>query len=250
MRNLLGTITGVDIVAHDDGSANGMYDLAWVDLSGARVALEVTAAADGALMAMWKKLGDATATIDVPGLQAGWVVTIDAGADMGRLLGSLGDVLGHLEADGVDVLDATHPRSAGTPHELAQRIGIDRATAHDDVAAGSVVVTTVPISPARGGERGDDLAVWSSDHLSRAAQADIPTKLAAADAERREVFLLVPPFTTAPAVVVDLLLRNDPPTPRLSPTLPEPIDAVWIASTWRDGFVFHWNGHWTLHRKG
>lgn len=210
----------------------------------------MTAAADGALIAMWKKLGNGSTTVAVAGLGSGWVVNADAGTDIGRLLGSLGDVLGGMEREGVDHFDAEGRRGPGPLRQLAQRIGIERATMHPDVEPGSVVVTSDPVRPGPIGERGDDLAVWCADHLSRPAQADIPTKLAAAEADRREVFLLVPPFTTAPAPVVNLLLRSDPPTPRRSPVLPPPIDAVWIASTRQDGFVFHWNHHWTLHRKG
>jgi len=62
--------------------------------------------------------------------------------------------------------------------------------------------------------------------LAKPSQAHNVRKLAASGARERHVFVLVPGFTSAPAVI-DLLIAVDAPLPTITPVLPSEVTHVW-----------------------
>ena len=53
-RGVIAASLGLEVVQHDDGSADGMHDLDVYDGPARVAAVEVTAAADGQVIALWK----------------------------------------------------------------------------------------------------------------------------------------------------------------------------------------------------
>jgi hypothetical protein len=67
---------------------------------------------------------------------------------------------------------------------------------------------------------GDPLAEWLGDWTNDPSRSDNVSKLQAAGAAKRHLFILVPGFTGAPFAVNDLLISPEAPIPTIPPALP------------------------------
>ncbi len=234
---------GLPVLQHDDGSSERQHDLEVIGPDGTSSPVEVTAAADGESIALWKLMnGTAGRWID-PGICGGWFVGLLPGARAKRLRRELPGLLAMLEELGATSLD---PRPWGR-HDLeviGMELGIEHAQQSATGFPGSIYITVVQPNEQRGGfvpDSGDALAEWIGGFLGDARRRDVLQKLAATGAEDRHAFVLVPGFSTAPFEVIDLTMRDGAPAPRVDPELPPAVTDVWVASSWLSGHCFHWS---------
>ncbi len=75
-RRMIAAATGLQVVQHDDGSADGMHDLDLFEGQHRIGAIEVTAAADGELIALWNLMNGRGDRWIEPDLKGGWMVTL------------------------------------------------------------------------------------------------------------------------------------------------------------------------------
>ncbi|MEI4274241.1 hypothetical protein TEK04_21180 [Klenkia sp. LSe6-5] len=86
---------------HDDGKQPGMHDLNIITADGTFAAVEVTAAADSDSVQLWKLVNGRDERWTVPGLEGGWMLSLEPTARAKRLLKELPAFLEELEGHGV-----------------------------------------------------------------------------------------------------------------------------------------------------
>ncbi|WP_344874549.1 hypothetical protein [Nonomuraea antimicrobica] len=235
-------LPGMNVRQYDDGSKPGMHDLNLFSQDGALWgAVEVSAAADGDCIELWKLVNGQGRRI-YSSLLGGWFLILRPSTRVKPLLQALPALLTDWEQRGVrefsrwDNSDPTFAR--------AFKLGIVGANQSGTEFPGSVYFTIdLPRDKAGGfvADTGDALAHWVSDWLREAGQADVLRKLAKSAAPRRHAFVLFPSFTTAPFKVADLLMRDSAPLPTVAPNLPAEVTDVWAMSTWDSGDGFRWS---------
>lgn len=234
----------VPLMGHDDGSAQGMYDLA-ISYSGHRLgAVEVTAAADSETTEFWNLANGSGGRWQAQEIKGGWAVECERTARVRRLRRDLPRLLASFEAQGVSSF-GRHPWSGGNPFAgFARELGIKRAFQGGTDFPGSIYLT-VELPPERSGgmvaESGDAAAEWIGQFLRESRQADVLDKLNLSGADERHAFVILPGFTTAPFSVSDLLWRQDAPLPTQDPSLPPEVTHAWMVSTWSAGVGFYWS---------
>jgi hypothetical protein len=246
-RQLIASAFGVPVVQHDDGSEAGMHDLDVLHADGSVGAVEVTSAADGDSMALWRLMNDRDERWIVTGLAGGWMVSLVPEARGRRVWKELPDLLLELEAQGLKELPG---RPGGGAHPdshlatVAHALGVARAHQSGTDFPGSIYITLHRRTELTGGfvaDTSDALVGWLGEFLALPAQGDVRAKLGRSTAPDRHAFVIVPGFATAPFSVTDPLMRDDAPLPTIDPRLPPEITDVWAASTWRGGAGFRWS---------
>jgi hypothetical protein len=245
---MMQTALAVPVEQHDDNSYGGMYDLTIRYSDSPAGAAEVVAAADKGQIELWNVL-HRDGRMQIPGITGGWMITVRPPARAKRLLTDLRSFFEDLEAAGTRVFEpgSSDPSEGAT--ELARANGIVQAWQSGTDFPGSVYFTfdieAVFIGTA------DMLSDWSSRYLSSPETEDVRKKLAGSGAPERHAFVLIPPFSTAPEAVVQLLLEDSPFVPSKRPSLPTEITHVWLATTWSTGLGIRWapNTGWSHFRK-
>lgn len=230
----------VSVDQHDDGSREGMHDLDIVHGRGSRAAVEVTAAADGDSIALWKLMNGGHERWIAEELRGGWIVTVSPAARAKRLRKELPVLLANLENINVRELRLGW-RKDGLLDEIAEDLGVTDAFQGDTSFPGSIYITLEAPAERSGGvvaETGCALAEWIGNFLRDPDQDDVLQKLARSGASERHAFVFLPGFTTAPFSVSDLLMRTDPPLPIEQPRLPPEVTHIWIVSS---GIGFRWS---------
>lgn len=240
---------GVPVDQHDDGSEEGMHDLTFRHEDGRTAAVEITAAADGESIALWKLMNNRDERWIERDLVGGWAVGLLPSARAKDLRRTLPGLLRDLEQRGITALDLDLAESAS-----AERLGVVSARQSGTSFPGSIYITIDLPSERSGGvvpSTGDCLSSWVADFLSEDGQRDVLAKLGRSGLEERHAFVLLPGFAVAPFAVIDLLLRDDAPLPTVDPILPSEVTHVWVASTWSSGCGFRWSAaeRWDSFRK-
>jgi hypothetical protein len=241
-RQMLSNALDAEVVQHDDGSAPGMYDLR-VEYQDRIAAVEVTAAADGEMIALWNLMNGEGRWIEDE-LAGGWMVALHPSARAKRIRSELPSLLAVLEQSGTRSFRSRTLRQVDNVAAQARSIGVASATQSGTDFPGSIYVTIdLPLDRSGGwvSDDGDALSEWIGTFLTQPEQADVRAKLGSSGANERHVFLLLPGLSTAPFSAAELLMRDDPPLPRLSPRLPPEITDVWVASTWSTGVGIRWS---------
>ncbi|WP_329087757.1 hypothetical protein [Streptosporangium sp. NBC_01469] len=237
----------------DDGSKPGMHDINLYSpdkvLQGA---VEVTAAADGDAIKLWKLVNGEERCV-YPGLAGGWVLRLRPSTRAKDLLRNLRALLADWEHRGVQEFSASWNDQDPT-FVQASRLGIVTARQGATDFAGSVYFIIELPQDRTGGvvaPNGDALAQWVGDWLHGTDRKDVRQKLAASGAPRGHAFVLFPGFTTAPFAVSDLLMRDSAPLPTITPNLPAEVTDVWAMSTLNTGDGFRWSpdGGWAKFPK-
>lgn len=244
----------VPVDQHDDGSREGMHDLDIVHAGRSRAAVEVTAAADGDSIALWKLMNGGHGRWTVDELRGGWMVTVSPAARAKRLRKELPVLLAEMENMNVPELRLGWKRD-GLLDGIADDLGVTDAFRGDTSFPGSIYITLELPAERSGGvvaETGCALAEWIGDFLRDPDQHDVLEKLARSGASERHAFVFLPGFTTAPFPVSDLLMRTGAPLPIEQPELPPEVTHVWIVSTWSSGVGFRWSPEtgWLAFDKG
>ncbi|WP_344982267.1 hypothetical protein [Streptosporangium fragile] len=239
---LQAALPGMNVRQHDDGSESAMHDLNLFSQDGAlRGAVEISAAADGDSIELWKLVNGHGRRI-YSSLAGGWFLRLQPSTRVKPLLQALPALLAGWEQRGIREFsrwDGSDPTFA-----RAFKLGIVGADQSGTDFPGSVYFT-IELPPDKAGgfvtDTGDALAQWVGDWLREVGQADVLRKLAKSGAPRRHAFVLFPGFTTAPFKVADLLMRDSAPLPTASPSLPAEVTDVWAMSTWDSGDGFWWS---------
>ncbi len=233
----------VPVEQHDDGSRMGMHDLDIVHAGRSRAAVEVTAAADGDSIALWKLMNGRDGRWIVDELRGGWMVTVSPAARAKRLRKELPVLLAELESLNIPELRRGWNQD-GALDVIADDLGVADAFQGDTGFPGSIYITLELPAERSGGlvaETGCALAGWIGDFLRDAHQHDVLEKLTRSGASERHAFVFLPGFTTAPFPVSDLLMRTGAPLPIEQPRLPPEVTHVWIVSMWSSGVGFRWS---------
>jgi len=232
-----------EVRQHDDGSAPGMHDLE-IWRSNRRIgAVEVTAAADGESIELWKLVNGSDDRWIEPQLGGGWMVSVSPKARAKRLRAELPGLLAGLESAGLSEVDRRRERM--TPGiNAASDLGVISAHQGASDYAGSIYVTIDLPAERSGGvvaQTGNGLADWIGHWAAQPEQLHNVEKLRKSSADWRHLFVLLPGFTTAPFAVSDLLMRAGAPSPVTPATLPPGVTHVWAMSTWSSGDGFFWS---------
>lgn len=240
---MIAAATGLQVVQHDDGSADGMHDLDLFKGQRRIGAIEVTAAADSEPIALWNLMNGRGDRWIEPDLQGAWVITLRPDARANKVRMELPGVLSELEQLGVTRVEGSHGRDHALSVRLAD-LGVASAEQYDTNFPGSIYIT-VDLDMERSGgfveEPTDAVAHWVGEFLRGTELADVRRKLDRSHANERHAFLILPGFARAPFSVSYPLLRDGAPSPTEAPNLPPEITHVWVVSTWSTGSGFRWS---------
>jgi hypothetical protein len=240
-RSFLANALGVSVVAYDDNSRPGMFDLQIAYRDREPGAVEVAAAADPASLALWNELQPAGRWIE-PDLAGGWAVGLDRSTDVRQLRRKLPALLRELERRGMRALLDSYPPAP--LYERARELGITHAYQSPTTSFPGSVYWTIDLPTEQSGgfvaDSTDALSEWVGRFLHDEKRARVRRKLAASGASERHAFIVVVGFSDLDFSVTEPLMRDDPPLPSRRPDLPDEITDVWVASTWSSGSVFHW----------
>jgi hypothetical protein len=240
-QQILSRVLGVEVKQHDDGSEPGMYDLTILETDTPSGAVEVTSAADGESIALWRLMNDRDERWQVDGLEGGWSVSLEPSARGKRVWKELPSLLALMEEERItDLGRANDP----LVEDIAEALGVVDLVQLGTEFPGSVYVTLSLPSERTGGavpQTGTPLSRWMGDFLNAPDQADVRNKLGLSTLSERHCVVVVPGLSTVPFPVMDLLIREDAPAPQEAPELPNEVTAVWIFSTWSSGNGFRWS---------
>ncbi|MGH2659405.1 MAG: hypothetical protein ACRDHS_07010 [Actinomycetota bacterium] len=187
----IGAELGVEVASHDDGSAQGMYDLKILYPDRAPGAIEVTAAADAESIALGKLVYDRERWI-VPGITGGWMVVLQPTARMKNLRAQLPALLRTLESQSIRWAQPEVWWEPGPFGDALRALGILHLFQSGTDFPGSVYLNieqglerTTGILPTDGRPLLEWLSVW----LARPDKAENLAKLAASGADERHLFL-------------------------------------------------------------
>jgi hypothetical protein len=243
-RGLIAAALGLEVVQHDDGSADGMHDLDVYDDRVRNAAVEVTAAADGQIIALWKLVNPPGQRWIEPALAGGWMITLRADARAKRLRGELPALLEQLETAGIRAVDVDYLHPADPVRQRVEGLGIASVSQGDTDFPGSIYLTVDIDGERSGGFIADDsnaVAAWLSEFLADDERSDVRHKLERSGLPERHAFVIVPGFSEAPFTATDPLARDDAPVPTVPPSLPAEISHVWVMSTWSSRWGFRWS---------
>ena len=174
------TLPDCTVEPHDDGSSPSMYDLKIVYPDGSIGAVEVTAAADGQRVGLWREVRKRALIRQEPDLIGGWLVRVLRSARARDLDRHLTGLLRQLEHDGRTavrgVKGSTDPLEA-----LAASLGVLEAVQSATDRKGSIYVMPPEDSLEQMGGyspfTGDPLAVWLGDWTTDPSRSDNVRKL-------------------------------------------------------------------------
>ena len=219
-----------------------MYDLRVGPEASPDIAIEVTGAVDRKFAQTWNS-GPAKGPKQWP-LVGDWAVQLEIRADLKAIDEQLPFVLQRLESQNfegglpVDHLLRRHDRATW---DLLNGLGIDFVTCFRSSGSGEVTFAMA----GQGGvidSSGASLPGWVTAWLRAPGQNDILKKLAATTAPERHVFIPVDLHGAGWPVESYLLTwHGERRLPSDPPDLPEPVTAVWLASTMADQGV-RWDG--------
>jgi len=221
----------LEVVQHDDGTAESMYDLDILRDDRVIGAVEVTALVDGDAQALWKLVNSDEQWTE-PTIRGGWSVKLHPLTRGKRLLKELPRLLATLEALELDTV--RHPRASRSEVEaFAAELGVLAAVQSSTNLPGSIYCTIDTRDRVGVWVEGvpTETSAWIAHVLDNPDQAHNLAKLNDSRATERHLFLWVPPFTTAPAAVVHLLM-GDNPAPASPPDLPPQLTHLWLAGGW------------------
>lgn len=238
------TLPDCTVELHDDGSMPSMYDLKIVYPNGSIGAVEITAAADGERIGLWREVRKRNLIRQEPDLIGGWLVRVLRSARARDLDRHLANLLHELERDGRAAVRGV-VCSADPLEDFAASLGIIEAVQTATDRKGSIYVMPPDGKVEQMGgcapSTGNPLAAWLGDWTNKPSRSDNVRKLRNADATERHLFILVPGFTAAPFAVIDLLFSPEAPIPAIPPVLPAGVTDVWVMSTWASGDGFRWS---------
>ncbi|MEV4483635.1 hypothetical protein [Micromonospora coxensis] len=236
-------LPGVEAKQHDDNSRDSMHDLDLIRTGERFGAVEVTAAADGESIALWKLMNRPGERWIEPDLMGGWMVTLLPSAPRKGLRSRLPIMLSELERCGVRDVRRYRCSTGGSAAMLAQ-LGVVAAHQGETDYPGSIYITIeLPLERSGGwvADNGDALAEWVSRWVLESHEADNLRKLEGSGASERHLFVILPSFTTAPFAAAELLMREGAPLPTVPPTLPLAVTHLWVMSTWSAANGFRWS---------
>ena len=232
------------VIQNDDGTAEGMHDLAICYPDGAWGAVEVTSAADGDSIAVWNLLNGRDRWIDSR-LAGGWSVVLSPLAPRRLLKREIPALLQELETSGRTYLRPSCTQNAVGVEAHGLKLGILYAFQGGTDFPGSIYPTVDQGEERSGGcvdERSSDaVAGWVGPFLSDNKHSDVLAKLARSGADERHAFLIVPGMSTVDFSVNYALIRTDPVLPTFAPVLPVEVTNVWVVSTSKNGCGLRWS---------
>lgn len=238
-RRILQRELGRPVVLHDDGRKPGMYDLRVGAERTPDIAIECVAALDPVRTETWNS-GPAEGSFMLKST-GDWYVVLKPHTRVDRVRRRLQDVIRLCEAAGINgrtevdwSLKHHHPDVFATLdalqiHSIARYDGTGRVILSMTGTGGAV------------DDHGYAVPGWIEEFLRAPERKDVIDKLERSGAAERHVFVEVD-FMGVPWAVESYLGTNTEHLPETSPSLPLPIDAVWIKYGPRG---WHWGGrHW------
>lgn len=225
-QRILSANLGREVVCHDDGSQNGMYDLRVGPPDCPELAVEVVGAVDRVATETWN-VGPAKGPLCVPS-KSDWIVSLVPHAHIKSVKQDIGRVLLLLEARDIGNLFVDHRLERTDPslfRDLSS-LGIADAYRYRVDGTGTVHLTM----GGTGGvvdEHGESIPEWIASFLCDVAQRDVLSKLDRSGAASRHVFVFVA-MNGAPFPVESYLKMGPVHIPSTAPDLPPPITGVWI----------------------
>lgn len=241
---MIATHLGTEVVGHDDGSKDGMYDLEIRYPDGRRGAIEVVAAADPEAIQFWNLAnGGGTRWVE-KGISGGWAVECKPSTRVKDLRSQLPLLLKGYESLGITQFDSRRRTASHPLDEIAQCLGITHAMQSSTDFPGSIYLM-IDLPAERTGtmvsENADAAAAWIGSFLKETRQQDVLSKLRASGVDERHAFVIFPGFSTAPYSVIDPLIRPNCLPPTIDPELPDEVTDVWMASTWSVRRALFWS---------
>jgi hypothetical protein len=243
VRKILQAALAVPVEQHDDQSMPGMYDLRILYPDGSAGAVEVTATADGEMIAFSRAID--WEAWDVAELRGVWAVWAAASARVKtRLKNELPLVLGTFEMAGVRRFSPDF--TPGVPGAaLAADLGVMHAHRGGTRSPGRIHLSVdLPFERASGfvPTTGDPLAEWVTTFLASPRCEDVRRKLRESGTRETHVFVLIPGLVAdAPFAVIELVMQDDAPLPLVDPEVPTEISNVWASTPGQTGTVFRWS---------
>lgn len=219
----------VPVWLHDDGSADGLYDLQIRYPDGRVGAVEVTAAEDPDLVERQSVLSNGRAVLRVAGLRYGWLVVLNDGARVKTAQARLPQLLRRLEAVGrteASVFSAGDLDDEELPWLPAHLVDAQvQTTKVIDAPAGTIAI----IGPMRAAflSRDPEDVVTFVEQFIESRPTDI-AKLRRADADERHLFIWGGEFSIG-WVPLRALQLDVSDLPVRAPGLPPEITHVWLA---------------------
>ncbi|HKY54314.1 MAG TPA: hypothetical protein VJM08_08420 [Anaerolineales bacterium] len=238
-RRIVEQELGLNTVIHDDGTADGMYDLRIGPVNAPKFAIECFQAVDSAFTEIWN-LGPARGPLNLS-LENNWIVEVSTKARLKTFKQNIESVLQELERRGIyNVLVDHHLKWRDT--DLFARLSsldINHAFCYEMPGSGKVELGLPGIGGAVD-EQGAAVPDWISGLLREPRYRDVLDKLERSGAAENHAFVFVG-FAGAPWEVAGYLMGDMNQAPTQPPALPSPIKGVWIISqTARKGV--RWDG--------
>lgn len=123
VKQMVELALGVETEVHDDGSAPSMHDLN-IPYPDGPAALEITAAADGVSMALWKLVNKTGKRWLEPSISGGWRVKLAVGCRATALKKWLPPILANLESLGLTELNEGTVALIGSSSDELRELGI------------------------------------------------------------------------------------------------------------------------------
>ena len=228
-QKLISETLGLDVVLHDDGTANSMYDLRIGPSDRPQVAIEVVGAVNFEFTRTWNA-GAAKGPINTMG-KADWLLFLADGVVAERLRRQIGNLVRRMETAGWHQTEGRHDLAMYGHDQLAQDLlatGVIAVYCTDKDGSGIVHLG----QDGDGGapdHTGATLVPWISAFLRHRDRADVLGKLQASGAGQRHVFVTVG-FKGAPFATLNYLVGPIERLPTGEPDLPPVVDQVWIWS--------------------
>jgi len=232
---------GVNVVQHDDGSAPSMYDLR-IEYPNCSGAVEVVSAADPDCHSLWKVVGNSERWIE-ESIVGGWTVHLRPKARGRRVYSELPSLLDRLERSGVRSLVPVRRGVNGSTESALFDLGVASVFQYRTSFPGSIYMMIEEDAKRRGGWEGDavpETLSWIGDFLDHPDRRDVRRKLGSSGCTRRQVFVVLPVFTTAPFGAT-LLMTGLGGSPEAPPRLPAEITDLWLVSTHDIGTGWRWS---------
>ena len=218
---------GVPIILHDDGSRPGMYDLRVGRVEDREIAIECIGAVDPVRTEAWNVgAGRGPLSCDIAG---DWHVVLKPSARVNDVRAQIERILIECASVGVDAftpVDAFLRIRHARLYEKLRSLRIASVHRFRMEGTGAVHLGMTGM----GGfvdEEGKSVPAWIGDFLAAPARADVLSKLRASRAAACHVFVFVA-FGGVPWLVESYLGDSGSALPTERPSLPEPVDAVWI----------------------
>lgn len=215
------------VVFHDTGHKPGMFDLRVGDVDTPEIAIECVGAVNRARVETWN-IGPARGSFSLA-LTGDWYVVITPETRWKEARARLQDALHMCEASGVRrftvvdwALKHQHPRI----FDALEGLRIHAIACFREPGSGKVYTTMTGTGGAVD-DYGTAVPGWITEFLHDPCQKDVITKLERSGARQRHVFVGVD-FMGVPWPVESYLGTRTDHLPEMPPSLPPPVDAVWI----------------------